>query len=919
MLKNKYYRNHIFFVYMRITKKLIIFLLIFLLVLTSSFNDSFAYYCTVFKGEQKDVNCDYCSVGYFEGVPFARVWSKTGYADFLWIVCEKIVGFDPYNPVRCTLGFDDCGFDFPGAVYIGKNCYGRSSSEVVRTDSNDPYVPFYDDNHARCQVSSFGSQSDCYNLFAPESDKHNWDDYWGYWDSDEKACVKCDGMHREYWRAFSAFDYGDVSPTCEEACGAYWICDEHEPGYLTGYCDLVGVRERRDMCGEDCQLTDGICDQVCGADSRCHGKLPGDPCGPIDGFKAVCTDHCQCMKIKDECTSDDDCRTDLGYKCCYDPNTGKGSRKCVHEDEFCGFPGNLGECYFGKSYFLDKCDENCQYADSNICYDGGVDGCTAPSECHGKVIGETWVEDGALYMCNSTCHKVQVECTSDANCTPDKKCCLKTGLCVNVKEFCGQAGTVNKTNPWKCCLENCKSFDDDVWGCECKLTGTCDEGYCEYGNTCVYNVKCTKDGWIGDVDSNKPDCSSSTWECVGGADPDYCAQFSGDVVEDGNINVNDLLSCNSHAGCLPVAFKLGPVSEGAFMICSSCPYFKNQLECEILGSFKDGEIMRNGGKRLGCRWQPGDICYYNGNAKCTAEGGWICEYASSDETVGSCNCSETHTCKQGYCQSGNTCYYNLDCSDIGWIGSSESLDNKCENNIRHFDGVCTSSGVDFNKESCSFSRIFPAFHGYEVWNYTCTPEKCERDSRLYASDLKTFVNGVEAVYTLYVGEGCPVLKAWNGEEFKEIEKLNIHSKEGIDTVYSTQIKMEPYEEGIYKIILQEKWYALWEGSHIDSIKLTDSKGRECKLTEAIHSKRGDVLDELIKSDDLRVETKPGESIELTFTNCEGNEFNLEIEGFNPWRFPVKMALSYTNIMIIGITVSLLVVIILMFKRFMVRK
>ncbi|RLF38742.1 MAG: hypothetical protein DRN00_03495 [Thermoplasmata archaeon] len=461
------------------------------------------------------------------------------------------------------------------------------------------------------------------------------------------------------------------------------------------------------------------------------------------------------------------------------------------------------------------------------------------------------------------------------------------------------------------------------------------------------------------------------------------------------------------------------------------------MECEILEDFKDGEVIRNGGKSIGCRWQPGgDICYYNGNAQCTAEGGWVCEYASSDETVGSCNCSETHTCEQGYCQSGNTCYYNLDCGDTGWIGSSESLDNKCENNIRHFDGVCTSSGVHFNKESCSFSKIFPAFHGYEVWNYTCTPEKCEKDLKLYASDLKTFVNGVEADYFFlspasayagetvtahvtgfegydgktvyvgrgkekvlicsctisggkcsctfsapkltetesvvtyyaridlngdgdyddegeewssdltvycrgkgeacesgeccaglscykgicqYVGGGCPVLKAWDGKEFKEIEKLNIHSEEGIDTVYSTQIKMEPYDKGIYKIILQEKWYALWEGSHIDSIKLTDSEGKECKLTEAIHSKRGDVLDELIESDDLRVETKPGESIELTFTNCEGNEFNLEIEGFNPWRPPLKLALNYTNIMIIGITVSLLVVIILMFKRFMVRK
>ncbi|RLG54023.1 MAG: hypothetical protein DRN95_09025, partial [Candidatus Hydrothermarchaeota archaeon] len=172
--------------------------------------------------------------------------------------------------------------------------------------------------------------------------------------------------------------------------------------------------------------------------------------------------------------------------------------------------------------------------------------------------------------------------------------------------------------------------------------------------------------------------------------------------------------------------------------------------------------------------------------------------------------------------------------------------------------------------------------------------------------------------------GCPVLKAWNGKEFKEIEKLNIHSEEGIDTTYSTTFKMKPFEENIYKIILQEKWYALWEGSHIDYVKLTDSTGKECELIEAKHSKLGDITSLISKSDDSRVETKPGERIELTFKDCEGEDFTLSIEGYNPWgvlglwrwSFPVKLALSYANIMIIIVTMILLVIVVLTFKFFM---
>jgi hypothetical protein len=168
------------------------------------------------------------------------------------------------------------------------------------------------------------------------------------------------------------------------------------------------------------------------------------------------------------------------------------------------------------------------------------------------------------------------------------------------------------------------------------------------------------------------------------------------------------------------------------------------------------------------------------------------------------------------------------------------------------------------------------------------------------------------------GGGCPILKVWDGKEFVRVEKLDIHSR-GEDTTYSTSFKMKPFREKTYRLVLEEALYALWEGSHIDHVKLIDGEGRECKLIKAEHSKLGDVTDSIEESDDSRVETKPGESLELTFEGCGGEEFTLSIEGYNPFRFPVKLALSYTNIIIMGIVITLLIVIVLMFKRFMVKR
>jgi hypothetical protein len=175
----------------------------------------------------------------------------------------------------------------------------------------------------------------------------------------------------------------------------------------------------------------------------------------------------------------------------------------------------------------------------------------------------------------------------------------------------------------------------------------------------------------------------------------------------------------------------------------------------------------------------------------------------------------------------------------------------------------------------------------------------------------------------YAGGGCPVLKVWDGNEYKDVVKLNIHSERGKDTTKSIGFTMEP-KDGKYYVKLSEIWYAMLEGSHIDSVKLTDDTGNECKLVSAIHDKNGDVLTAITKSDDVRVETKPGEEIDLTFDGCSGKTFTFTVEGYNNRPMFMKEAFSSTNIILIIITIITVIVIVygafkFFFKKMIVKK
>jgi len=243
--------------------------------------------------------------------------------------------------------------------------------------------------------------------------------------------------------------------------------------------------------------------------------------------------------------------------------------------------------------------------------------------------------------------------------------------------------------------------------------------------------------------------------------------------------------------------------------------------------------------------------------------------------------------------------------------------------------VCTCTIVG-DECSCNFSAPQPLTSPYYTTLYAKIDgeEVASQELTVYC---KSSGQSCSSNYTCCAGAfcssgtcksssgGCPVLKAWDGKDFVEIETLNIHSEEGIDIEYTTSFEMKPVD-GTYKVLLKEASYLLWEGSHIDSVKLTDSEGRGCKLIKAEHSKLGNVLSLIKQSDDIKAETKPGEEISLIFTGCTGDEFTFTVEGYNPINRIAKLTLSYANILIvIAATIIVVVIVFEIFKFFAKRK
>jgi hypothetical protein len=143
------------------------------------------------------------------------------------------------------------------------------------------------------------------------------------------------------------------------------------------------------------------------------------------------------------------------------------------------------------------------------------------------------------------------------------------------------------------------------------------------------------------------------------------------------------------------------------------------------------------------------------------------------------------------------------------------------------------------------------------------------------------------------GGGCPILSVWNGTDYFEEGLLNIHNPEGIDVVYQHTLVSTPQSvNGAYLMRLTEHNQT---HSYIDQVKLyailEDGTMKKLPLIYAWHSEDGNVLPQLLFSDDWKTDTLgadhnngTSQSIDLKFASLSPNleiiGFMFEIEGNN---------------------------------------
>jgi len=263
-----------------------------------------------------------------------------------------------------------------------------------------------------------------------------------------------------------------------------------------------------------------------------------------------------------------------------------------------------------------------------------------------------------------------------------------------------------------------------------------------------------------------------------------------------------------------------------------------------------------------------DPCNYN------ALGNYVC--AKTDRPNG----QGSYLCPVKDKPSGTILYYNNRCCAKTTAPCSSNQDC-CNNNfcINHICRQCV--GAD---QSCDSNN--PCCSGY------------------YCS--ASIWGGGKCKAVVSRGGGCPILKTFDDNKLVTVEKLDIHSPKDQDTIATSTFTMQPVN-GRYEIILDEAAYLFWDGSHINSVKLTDGTGNECKLISATHSKQGDVLSAITTSDNVRVRTLPGDRIKLTYDGCSGNQFTFSIEGYNRKLMWLGLDLTGSVPIVIAIAAVILVI------------
>ncbi|MCD6414467.1 MAG: hypothetical protein J7L23_02450, partial [Candidatus Diapherotrites archaeon] len=237
-------------------------------------------------------------------------------------------------------------------------------------------------------------------------------------------------------------------------------------------------------------------------------------------------------------------------------------------------------------------------------------------------------------------------------------------------------------------VQECGNCDNDPcleW-CDvetCTSTDPCNESFCDDGK-CVTKENCSLASCTSAAttycnhknchcNDDKQNCDETGIDCGGSCEP-----CGGDI--------NDGLPCEKDSDCISNRCDLGDT--GKCFHCAICPGTSEPDAVTSCSNQEPGECEYQCGADQAC-----DDKLMNSH--------WISDQAcrsckdclySSDDTVDLCSCSASN-CSGGYCDSGDTCYYGVECGIDGWsYNSTCSTADSCDANTLVTGKTCGAGG-----------------------------------------------------------------------------------------------------------------------------------------------------------------------------------------------------------------------------------
>jgi uncharacterized protein YegL len=543
----------------------------------------------------------------------------------------------------------------------------------------------------------------------------------------------CSGHKLTEYDSDKLLDSTTVYNFTENTCLGSCLCETNtvtcDPPETSSYC-VEGV------CGAQCDessdfVVDGLtcyysCDPTDTCSYQSSANMENYCSGDVWHYNATCSPAG--AEFSTYNCSQDDYYENFTYYC----DGGSVKKKRLFHDFSCSPTGCTESTY----YVDDQPVENCNDRDGeqhNQC--GVMDWSCSSGQC---VVTEITPNQTACSQnfCTGSTRSYSGYCSeTDFNCHySEEDCGSYTGSVEERSYYCSPDSCLYNTTSTETCLPdgwynygNQPGPDDPT--CEqrdyfCQDSGLND--YCTYnltqtndydsldGTYCINSNEgieqrdyyCGPDGSAAYTPSNQTDCGEENWSGGGNSDefgPDPSCIYTDYFCTGTNPNAY----CSSSQ----------PYSE-------DFDYLDNPFVCD---SYKSWQLDY---------WCDLSTCNSTNPEEGCNSGAWL--YSPACSTA----CGAECTSESDFTIDNETCYYS--CSpDSCTYQYSQPVGNYCSDNIRFYNGACSSAGAAFDQENCTSRNYYNDFEYYCSENdmrkhrlfhqFTCSPDSCH-ESASYTND-----------------------------------------------------------------------------------------------------------------------------------------------------------------------------------------